>query len=83
LPLGARVQTGSSARSGCWSWRPLLGIVWASLSSLIALRSRNAELTMIAGLFLTLPALFLSSAFLPAAAAGLAEVGHLGQPRPT
>jgi ABC-type multidrug transport system permease subunit len=43
----------------------LFGIVWASLSNLIALRTRNAELTMVAGLFLTLPALFLSSAFFP------------------
>lgn len=44
----------------------LFGIVWASLSNLIALRTKNSELTMVAGLFLTLPALFLSSAFFPA-----------------
>ena len=40
-------------------------MAWACLANLIALRTRNAELTMVAGLFLTLPALFLTPAFFP------------------
>jgi len=40
-------------------------VVWAALSNLLALRSRNAELTMALGFFLTLPVLFLSPALFP------------------
>ena len=40
-------------------------MVWACLANLIALRTRNAELTMVARLFLTLPTLFLTPAFFP------------------
>ena len=65
LLLGARVKTGLLGALGLLALATLFGIVWAALSNLIALRSRNAELTMVAGLFLTLPALFLSSAFFP------------------
>jgi ABC-2 type transport system permease protein len=65
LGLGARVKTGLPGALGLLALATLFGVVWASLSNLIALRTRNAELTMVAGLFLTLPALFLSSAFFP------------------
>jgi ABC-2 type transport system permease protein len=65
LGLGARVKTGFAGALALLVLAVLFGIVWASLSNLIALRTRNAELTMVAGLFLTLPALFLSSAFFP------------------
>jgi ABC-2 type transport system permease protein len=41
------------------------GVIWAGLSNLIALRTRNSELTMVGGLLLTLPALFLTPAFFP------------------
>ena len=65
LGLGARVKTGVAGALGLLAFAVLFGVVWASLSNLIALRSRNAELTMVAGLFLTLPALFLTPAFFP------------------
>jgi ABC-2 type transport system permease protein len=65
LLLGARVKTGLPGALGLLALATLFGIAWAALSNLIALRTRNAELTMVAGLFLTLPALFLSSAFFP------------------
>jgi ABC-2 type transport system permease protein len=65
LGLGARVKTGLPGALGLLALATLFGVVWASLSNLIALRTRNAELTMVAGLFLTLPARFLSSAFFP------------------
>jgi ABC-2 type transport system permease protein len=63
--LGARVKTGLPGALGLLVFAVLFGVVWASLSNLIALRTRNAELTMVAGLFLTLPALFLTPAFFP------------------
>lgn len=63
--MGARVETGWLGTFGMLASVALLGVVGASLANLIALRSRNAELTMVAGIFVTLPALFLSPAFLP------------------
>ena len=63
--MGARVETGWLGTFGMLASVTLLGVVWASLANLIALRSGNAELTMVAGIFLALPALFLSPAFLP------------------
>ena len=41
------------------------GLAWAALSDFVALHTGNSELTMVVGLFLTLPVLFLSSAFFP------------------
>jgi ABC-2 type transport system permease protein len=43
----------------------VLGLIWVSLTNLIALRTKNAEATMVAGLLINLPALFLSPAFFP------------------
>ena len=63
--MGARLETGWLGTFGMLASVTLLGIVWASPANLIALRSGSAELTMVAGVFLALPALFLSSAFLP------------------
>jgi ABC-2 type transport system permease protein len=63
--MGAKVQTGWLGALELLGFATLFGVVWASLSNLIALRTRNSELTMVAGLLLTLPALFLSPAFFP------------------
>jgi len=63
--MGARVETGWGGALGILGLAVLFGVVWASLSNLIALHTRNSEMTMVAGLLLTLPALFLSSAFFP------------------
>jgi ABC-2 type transport system permease protein len=41
------------------------GPLWALLADLVALRTKSSELTMVTGLLLTLPAIFLSTAFLP------------------
>lgn len=65
IAMGARVRTGVTGALGLLALAALFGIVWAALSNLIALRTRNAEATMVAGLFLTLPALFLTPAFFP------------------
>jgi ABC-2 type transport system permease protein len=63
--MGATVETGWLGALELLGFATLFGVVWASLSNLIALRTRNSELTMVAGLLLTLPALFLSPAFFP------------------
>jgi ABC-2 type transport system permease protein len=63
--MGARVQTGWLGALELLGLATLFGVVWASLSNLVALRTRNSELTMVVGLLLTLPALFLSPAFFP------------------
>lgn len=63
--MGARPQTGWPGVLAVLAYATVFGVVWASLSNLIALRTRNSELTMAAGLFLTLPALFLTPAFFP------------------
>jgi ABC-2 type transport system permease protein len=63
--MGARIGSGFGGAVGILVLATLFGVVWASLSNLIALRTRNSELTMVSGLFLTLPALFLTSAFFP------------------
>jgi ABC-2 type transport system permease protein len=65
VAMGARPQSGWLGALAMIGYAALFGVVWASLSNLIALRTRNSELTMVAGLFLTLPALFLTPAFFP------------------
>jgi ABC-2 type transport system permease protein len=63
--MGARPQTGLVGTIALLAYATLFGVVWAGVSNLIALRTRNSELTMASGLFLTLPALFLTPAFFP------------------
>jgi ABC-2 type transport system permease protein len=65
LALGATVETGFLGALAIVAVATMFGTVWSSLSQLVALRGRNAEMTMVAGLFFTLPALFLSPAFFP------------------
>jgi ABC-2 type transport system permease protein len=63
--LGARPQTGWLGALAMLAYATVFGVVWACVSNLIALRTRNSEATMAGGLFLTLPALFLTPAFFP------------------
>jgi ABC-2 type transport system permease protein len=65
LLMGARIRTGWPGALALLGYAVAFGVVWAALANLIALRTRSAELTMVAGLFLTLPALFLTPAFFP------------------
>jgi ABC-2 type transport system permease protein len=64
VAMGARPHSALSALA-LLVYATLFGVVWAGLSNFIALRSRNSELTMVGGLLLTLPALFLTPAFFP------------------
>lgn len=63
--MGARPQAGWLGALALLGYAALFGVVWAALSNLIALRTRNSELTMVVGQFLTLSALFLTPAFFP------------------
>jgi ABC-2 type transport system permease protein len=64
VAMGARPDSVLAALA-LLAMATLFGVVWAGLSNLIALRTRNSELTMVGGLLLTLPALFLTPAFFP------------------
>lgn len=63
--LGARFHTGWAGAAVTLGFAVAFGVAWAGLSNMIALKSRNSELTMLTGMFVTLTALFLSSAFFP------------------
>jgi ABC-2 type transport system permease protein len=63
--MGARIRTGPAGAVALIALATAFGVIWAALSNLIALGTRNAELTMALGFLLTLPVLFMSSAFFP------------------
>ena len=63
--MGARFATGTGGALVLLAYGTAFGVIWASVPNLIALRTRSAELTMALGFFLTLPVLFMSSAFFP------------------
>jgi ABC-2 type transport system permease protein len=65
LAMGARIATGVAGVAAMIVLAALFGIAWAGLSNIIALRTRNGELTMIVGILITFPVLFLSTAFMP------------------
>ena len=65
VAMGARFATGAGGALALLAYGTAFGVVWASVPNLIALRTRSAELTMALGFFLTLPVLFMSSAFFP------------------
>ena len=63
--MGARATTGPAGAIALIALATAFGVIWAALSNLVALLTRNAELTMALGFLLTLPVLFMSSAFFP------------------
>jgi ABC-2 type transport system permease protein len=63
--MGARFATGAGGAITLLGYGTAFGVIWASVPNLIALRTRSAELTMALGFLLTLPVLFMSSAFFP------------------
>lgn len=65
LAMGARFATGVAGVVAMVVLAALFGVAWAGLSNIIALRTRNGELTMIVGILITFPVLFLSTAFMP------------------
>ena len=63
--MGVRATTGPAGAVALIALATAFGVIWAALSNLVALLTRNAELTMALGFLLTLPVLFMSSAFFP------------------
>jgi len=66
VPPGARYATGLAGMVAIALLAALFGMAWAGLSNIVALRTGNAEITMIVGILITFPVLFLSTAFMPA-----------------
>jgi ABC-2 type transport system permease protein len=67
LLMGATIKTGIVGAVVMLALAASFGIVWAGLSNIIALRSRNSEMTMMLGILLTFPLLFMSTAMMPKA----------------
>jgi ABC-2 type transport system permease protein len=63
--MGARPETGLVGALVMIAYAAVFGVVWSGVSTVIALRTRNSELTMVTGFLLTLPTLFLTPAFFP------------------
>jgi ABC-2 type transport system permease protein len=64
--MGTRYETGIVGVLVMIVLAVLFGIAWAGISNVIALRTQNAELTMLLGILITFPLLFLSTGFMPA-----------------
>ena len=67
LIMGARIETGVPGMLIMLVVAALFGIVWAGLSNIVALKTRHAEMTMMIGILLTFPIIFLSTAMMPEA----------------
>src|SRR5206468_12598580 len=67
IVMGARIKTGGIGAEVKLVLAAAFGIVWAGLSNIVALRTKNSEMTMMIGILLTFPLLFLSTAMMPAA----------------
>ncbi len=65
--MGARIKTGVIGALVMLFTAACFGIVWAGLSNIVALRTKNSEMTMMIGILLTFPLLFLSTAMMPSA----------------
>src|SRR5438105_11416400 len=65
LAMGASIKTGFVGVLVMLFLAACFGIVWAALSNIVALRTKNSEITMMIGILLTFPLLFLSTAMMP------------------
>jgi ABC-2 type transport system permease protein len=65
VSMGATVAGGWTGAMTMTVGIVVFGVAWAALSDFVALHTADSELTMVVGLFLTLPVLFLTSAFFP------------------
>ena len=64
--MGTRFETGLAGLVVIVVLAALFGMAWAGLSNIVALLTAHAELTMVIGILITFPVLFLSTAFMPA-----------------
>ncbi len=65
VAMGATVAGGWAGATVTVAGVVRFGVAWAALSDFVALHTADSELTMVIGPFLTLPVLFLTSAFFP------------------
>jgi ABC-2 type transport system permease protein len=65
LAMGASIETGIVGVLVMLFLAACFGVVWAALSNIVALRTKNSEITMMIGILLTFPLLFLSTAMMP------------------
>lgn len=65
--MGARYETGLAGLVVMILLASIFGMAWAGLSNIVALRTQNAEVTMVIGIVLLFPILFLSTGFMPTA----------------
>lgn len=65
--MGVSIETGVLGVGMMLLIAAAFGVAWAGLSNVVALRTGNGELTMIIGILITFPVLFLSTSFMPAA----------------
>jgi ABC-2 type transport system permease protein len=63
--MGAIPKTGVLGAILMLGVASLFGIAWAGLSNIVALRTKNPEMTMMIGILITFPVLFLSTAMMP------------------
>ncbi|MDH3426503.1 MAG: ABC transporter permease, partial [Acidimicrobiia bacterium] len=67
VAMGVRVETGPGGVLMMLLLAAAFGVAWAGLSNVVALRTGNGELTMMIGILITFPVLFLSTSFMPSA----------------
>jgi len=67
VAMGVRVETGPGGVLVMLLLAAAFGVAWAGLSNVVALRTGNGELTMMIGILITFPVLFLSTSFMPSA----------------
>lgn len=65
--MGFRMDTGVPGITLTLLIAASFGVAWAGLSNMVALATRNAEITMMSGILLTFPILFMSTSMMPPA----------------
>lgn len=65
--MGVRYETGIAGIALMCVLAAVFGVAWAGLSNVIALATGNGEVTMMLGILVTFPVLFLSTSFMPSA----------------
>jgi len=63
--LGFRMKTGVGGIALSLVIAASFGVAWSGISNIVALRTRNSEVTMILGILVTFPVLFMSTAMMP------------------
>lgn len=63
--MGFRMKTGIGGILLTLVIAAAFGIAWSGISNIVALRTRNSEVTMILGILVTFPVLFMSTAMMP------------------